>query len=187
MKLYTKTLYNETPAQSYKRNFPHAFIISVSFAPMKSAKKHCVFLVAGLALMYIACSKGSQATALPATRFTWSFKGTTHSGSQFTASLYSLGTYLIIGAQGNTIRSFPQCNFSLTSFSKGAYVVNSTRLNILRYVDDSGDALEASTGQVNITAYGNDVISGDFSAMLQTPSGGSVPISGSFVNIPVTP
>ena len=138
-------------------------------------------------LLSIACTKGPTTTTLPSNRFTWNYNGTTHNASQFTASLYSLGTFLIIGAQGNTIRSFPQCNFSLTSFTNGSYAINSTRLNILRYVDDTGDTFDASAGQVNITAYGNDVISGNFSATLQTPSGLSIPISGTFSNVPVVP
>ena len=152
---------------------------------MKFEKGLFGVVVGCVLLLLMSCNKGGTMSVLPSTRFTWSYKGGSYSASQYTAYLYSRGTFLIIGAQGNTLTSFPQCSFSLTSFSIGAYIINSARINSLKYVDNTGDVLEASTGQVNITEYGNDVISGDFSAILQTPTGGSTPLSGSFVNIPV--
>ncbi len=154
---------------------------------MKSLKIHFAILVSLLVLLTLACSKSATTIALPANRFTWIYKSTTHNASQFSAFLYSRGNFVIIGAQGNTITSFPQCNFSITSFSKGSYAINSAGLNILKYVDETGTTYNASTGQVNITAYGSDLISGDFSAILQTSSGTSTPISGTFLSVPVVP
>lgn len=140
------------------------------------------------ALLLLSCSKSGQSTTpVTSVSFKWTYNGTTYIASQYTASQYSLGTYYIVGAQGTTLQSFPQCNFHLSSFNKGTYPINSSGVNMMKYVNSAGDQLDASTGEVDITAYGSDKMSGTFSAMLQSSSGSTTPISGTFVNIPVVP
>src|SRR4051794_38670118 len=129
---------------------------------MRSRNALCIIFLSSILVISIACGK-SQAIALLSTRFTWTYQGSTYTASQYSASQYSRGPYLITGAQGNTLTSFPRCDLNLNSFVKGTYTINSSGINILKYVDNAGNVFEASTGEVNITAYGGDVISGNFS------------------------
>lgn len=84
------------------------------------------------------------------------------------------------GTQQNSPGTGP--TIALSSFSAGSYNLTTSPNSIL-YIDHLGFTVPSSTGIVTITAYSNNLISGNFSATLTN----SVALSGNFINIPVNP
>ena len=140
------------------------------------------FIILSLVLFSHGCKKSNSSSS----SFTWTYNGTANSAILYKAYISSMATTpIIVATKGTSLRTF-NVSITVSSFNIGTYTINGGA-NSLLYIDFAGNTLFASAGSINITAYSNNSISGNFSATINDISGMSHPITGQFVNTPVEP
>ncbi len=160
------------------------FIQSATMTHLSIKKILTVFLLVSVA--FLSCGKSNDAA--PANSFTWTYKGADYIATQDTAFINSYGPYFIYGGIGTSFISHSErVSFHLTSFNVGTYTFGMGSSNTLRYVDNLGFEFDGIGGKLDITFNGNNLLSGNFSATLNGPSGTTHPITGSFSNMPIKP
>ncbi len=136
------------------------------------------------AFLFTSCKKSETSAS---GSFTWKYNDTVNSANLHKAYATSMATTpVIVATKGTSLRAF---NVSLTvsSLNTGTYPITSGSANSLYYIDFAGNNLSVSTGSITITAYSNNLVSGNFSATVNDMSGVPRPITGSFTNTPVEP
>lgn len=118
--------------------------------------------------------------------FTWTFNnGTTTTANIHKAFKSSMApSPIIVASKGSNIISFDVA-ITLTSFDISSYTITGSGTNGLRYIDNSGNEYDAVSGTVNITSSSSNLISGNFSVVINGPAGGLYPVTGSFRDTPV--
>ena len=144
--------------------------------------KILLLLSLNTALVLFSCSKSGGSND-PVKNFTWTYDGVTYSTAVDTALIQTPGPYVIIAVNGSSfLNAASRVYISPTSFAIGTYTLNAGG-NSLLYIDEQGYNLAGVSGSLNITANSNSRLSGNFSATLSHPAGGTKPISGSFTNV----
>ncbi len=138
-----------------------------------------LLLLSFILLGTFSCKK-SEPTA--ASAFTWKFDN----GTTTTANIHKAFTLskTILATKGPNILSF-DVSMSLSSFNANNYPITAGGANGLTYIDNSGNSYSATSGTINITSYGNNLISGSFTASVTGSAGGPYPVTGSFTDTPV--
>ena len=136
------------------------------------------------------CNKTGDSDSKPPSNFTWTYNGSTYKADLCSAYVhYDLAPFLIMAITGtNFITYFTRkISFTLTSFNPGDYsFVPGPGSSRLEYIDDLGYNHSGVSGTLSITSNVNNLMSGNFSAVMAGPSGNE-PISGRFTNVPVKP
>ena len=137
-----------------------------------------------LVLILLSCTKNDKPDPSAASKFSWTYNGTTYVAIQHTAYLSGLGAPSVIaGLQvySPTWGSGP--TFNLTSLQQGTYALTSGGGNKLRYVDEAGDLHSGTAGSLNITNNSGNLLSGNFSVTLTN----NKTITGDFTNTTIKP
>jgi hypothetical protein len=125
--------------------------------------------------------------------FSWTHAGKSYQPVVYAAYLgtgYTFTPFHIIAGFGTFPAGFQRrIDFHLTTFAVGAYsiVLSPSTANTLEYIDDAGFNLAGTSGTLNITAYADNRMSGNFSVTVVDPSMATSLVSGSFTDIVVNP
>lgn len=138
--------------------------------------------------IFYACTKPFEDNTQSTNQFQWTHKGISHTTVYDTAYISSRGLSilpytLLAGTQRiNTIAG--RVTFQLTAFNVGAYNIGpGPAANLIYYIDDDGFNLKGVSGILNITAYGNSRITGNFSVTLVDGSAVNTQLTGSFIDM----
>ena len=147
-------------------------------------------IVCSSLLLSSSCNKSNDPDPNPASDFTWTFRGSTIKADLDSAFVnYDLAPYFIKAITGTNFRhSFTRLiSFTLTSFNPGDFAIASgPGSNKLEYIDELGYIHAGISGSLTIASNSNNLMSGNFSAIMAGPSGNE-PITGNFSNVPVKP
>lgn len=137
-------------------------------------------------LVFLSCKKSDQQRSA-ANIFTWTIDGTNYTANFRNAYSYSASTTpIIVAGMGNTLAaSGTGPSITIPSFNEGICALAASTNYYIHYIDNSGAVLESRDGYINITAYSNNHLSGNFSAVLTDASSVEHVISGNFTEIPV--
>lgn len=136
------------------------------------------------------CDKPNDPDPKPPSDFTWTFRGSTIKADIDSAFVnHDLAPYFIKAITGTNFRhSYTRLiSFTLTSFNPGNFIiVSGPGSNKLEYIDELGFIHTGISGSLTIASNSNNLMSGNFSAIMAGPSGNE-PITGNFTNVPVKP
>jgi hypothetical protein len=147
-------------------------------------------IVCSFIFLSSSCHKSNDQGSKPPSVFTWTFRGSIITADLDSAYVhYDLTPYLIKAITGtNFITNHTrEISFSMTSFNPGNFsIVPGPGSNILYYYDELGYIHSGVSGTLSITSNSNNLMNGNFSAVMAGPSGNEL-ITGSFTNVPVKP
>jgi hypothetical protein len=151
----------------------------------------CFVLPLLVCFIFCACHKPYPSNNQSTNQFQWTHKGVTHTTVYDTAYMTSQGLsalpYMLLAGTGLRIYTIARSvEFHLNSFNVGTYTIGpSGSANVLYFVDDNGFNLIGVSGTVNITAYSNSRITGNFSVTMLDGSAVTSQLTGSFTDMPV--
>ncbi len=138
-----------------------------------------------ISISFLSCSKSDS--NLPVTpSFTWTYGGIDYTATLTEAYTNGNGPYVIAAVIGTNFFTFTKrVDFILTSFAIGTYQFQSGTTNLVRCMDNPYITAGSVNTTVTITANSNNLLSGNFSGLLNDNSPVNKPISGTFINVPI--
>lgn len=136
------------------------------------------------------CNKTGDSDSKPPSNFTWTYYNSTYKADLCSAYVnYDLAPFLIMAITGTNFNTYftQKISITLTSFNPGDYsFVPGPGSSRLEYIDVLGYVHSGVSGTLTITSYTNNLMSGNFSAVMAGPSGNET-ITGNFTNVRVRP
>ena len=181
---------------SGKNSFVHRhvfflyFTVQIAFMKTSSTALFSFLPLLLICFIYYSCTKPIEDNSQSTNQFQWTHKGILHTTVYDTAYITSQGLSvlphtLLAGTQRiNTIVG--RVTFQLTAFNVGTYNIGpGPAANLIYYIDDDGFNLKGVSGTLNITAYDNSRITGNFLVTLVDGSAVNTQLTGSFTDMPV--
>lgn len=139
-----------------------------------------LFLILFVLLIIASCKKSSN----PTSGFTWNYKGINYSAVKHGAHLYYPGTTNSFYRLDGLIDSLdlPTISILLRSINTGVYNMSTTGASLYFSDEIAGTLYDITSGTINITSNSNNLISGNFSVIIE-PGGINQTLTGTFTNI----
>jgi hypothetical protein len=137
---------------------------------------------------FLSCSKpGSNNTSNTSpVNFTWSYNGNNYTATMAEAYTNGSGPWVIAAVIGPNFFTFERrVDFDLTSFNTGTYQFQSPNTNLIRYMNEPSLPAGSVNTTINITSNSGNLLSGNFSGLMNDNSSVNKPISGTFTNVPI--